>query len=181
MSLTVVTLIPAALLILTGLLFLVNNSATVSLIRSFPRSRTAALVLFGGGSAWFISIVRGLSAADLILVQNPVWLMAFFGLLAVASFFYIPDFLAVRGLSVVILVGAWPLVMTAFGEYEHPQRLFMVGAVFLAIFLALYLGASPFRLRDFFDWLYRRPQRARLLGGAFLAYGLFLTGVAFTY
>ena len=64
---------------------------------------------------------------------------------------------------------------------DKPQRLFMVSAVFIAVSLAIYLGASPFRLRDFFQWLFAQPARARVLGGWLLAYGFLLIVVAFTY
>jgi hypothetical protein len=89
--------------------------------------------------------------------------------------------LAVRGLSVLILLAAWPLLMSAYGEYDQPQRLFMVSVVYLAIALALYLGAMPYRLRDFFQWLFMRMPRARILGGVLLGYGVLLVVVAFTY
>lgn len=66
-------------------------------------------------------------------------------------------------------------------EYQYPQRLFMVTLVYVFIALAIWLGASPFRLRDFFGWLFARTGRTRAFGGALLAYGLLLSVVAFTY
>jgi hypothetical protein len=97
------------------------------------------------------------------------------------AFFYLPDFLAVRGLAVLVLLGAWPLLMSAYGEYAVPQRLFMVTVVYVGVAIALYLGAVPYRLRDFFQWLFGRPGRARALGGVLAGYGALLTVVAFTY
>jgi hypothetical protein len=122
-----------------------------------------------------------MSAADLILFASPTPFVFLFAALALLAFVYLPEFLAVRGLSVVTLVGAWPLLMSAYGRYELPQRLFLVSAVYVAVSVAIYLGASPFRLRDFFQWLYRSPGRARALGAGLTAYGLLLAGVAFTY
>ena len=92
-----------------------------------------------------------------------------------------PDFLAVRGLSVLVLVGAMPLLDAAYMEYGHPQRLFMVTPVFVAIALAIWLGAQPWRLRDFFNWLFGQPHRARGFGGLLTGYGLLLALAAFTY
>ncbi|MDX2185640.1 MAG: hypothetical protein SFV32_01810 [Opitutaceae bacterium] len=182
MTLTVATLLPGIIFLLLGLLLLANNSATVSLIRGFPRSKAGAVICFGGAALWFLWVLRGLSEADLIFFKSPTPVMAFFAVLAIASFYYLPDFLAVRGAAALALLGAWPLLMTAFGEYQHPQRLFMVTPVLLLVLpLALWWGASPFRLRDFLEWLYRRPGRARLLGGLLAGYGLFLGAVAFTY
>jgi len=64
-------------------------------------------------------------------------------------------------------------------EYSHPARLFMVSFVYVAIALAIWLGAQPWRLRDFLGWLFARPARSRGLGGLLLAYGLVLCVAAY--
>jgi len=74
-----------------------------------------------------------------------------------------------------------PLLDSAYMQYDVPRRLFMVSAVYVALSLALWLGAQPYRLRDFFDWLFARPGRSRRLGGLLAAYGLLLCGVALSY
>jgi hypothetical protein len=181
MTLTTATLLPGIFLIALGALLLISNSAIVSTIKAMPRSQVAALLFFGGGAAWLIYVLSGLSEADLILVQSPRPLMIGFGALSLMAFFYLPDFLAVRGLSVLTLLAAWPLLMSAYGEYAFPQRLFMVSAVYLAVVVALCLGAMPYRLRDFFQWLFARPGRSRVFGGVLLGYGVLLAIVSFTY
>lgn len=181
MSLTLSTLLVGLILLGLGSLLLVSNSLITSMFKALPRSQTAAVIFFGGGAAWFIYNVYGMSAADVIGFSTSTPFVYLFAALAVLSFIYLPDFLAVRGLSVVTLVGAWPLLLSAYGHYELPQRLFLVSALYVAISAAIYLGASPFRLRDFFEWLYRTPNRARALGAAITAYGVLLAGVAFTY
>jgi hypothetical protein len=181
MTLFFATLITAGILLVLGALFLVSNSAITSMFKAFPRSQAAAVIFFGGGAAWFLYNVAHMSTADVIGFSTPTPFVYIFGALAVAAFFYLPEFLAVRGLSVLILVGAWPLLMTAYGRYELPQRLLMVSALYVAIAAAIYLAASPFRLRDFFEWTYRTPGRARALGAALTAYAVALAGAAFTY
>ncbi len=179
MTLTTATLIPGLILAVIGTLLLLGNSAIVSMFKAFPRSRVAAAALFGVGAGWFLFNIRHLSEAD--FGQFRGILFVFFLIIAVASFFLVPDFLSVRGLAILILLGAMPLLDAAYMEFDHPQRLFMVTAVFVAVALAIYLGAAPYRLRDFFEWLFRQPARARLLGGACTVYGLLLVVVAFTY
>ena len=181
MSLLLATLLPGLFLVTIGLLLLARGPGIVAAFKSLPRSPAATLVLFGSGVLWFLVRVAQMGAADRIIGQSNVpWVLGF-AALGVLSFKYVPDFLAVRGLSILILLAADPLLRAAFMEYEHPQRLFMVSLVFVAIVAALYLAAVPYRLRDFFQWLFGRPGRARAVGTALLAYGLLLAAIAFTY
>lgn len=181
MSLFLATLLPGLVLAVLGLLLLVNNPLVRALLTALPRSSAAALVLFGGGVVWFLVRVAGMGAADrLIGNSNIPWVLGF-AALGVLSFKYVPDFLAVRGLCLLLLLAATPLLDAAFMEYGHPQRLFMVTPVFLVVVAALYLAAVPYRLRDFLAWLLARPGRTRGLGAALLVYGLLLNIVAFTY
>ena len=181
MSLTLATLLPGLVLIAFGVMFFISNSAIQSTLKALPRSQIGAVVFFGGGAAWFLYIVWNVSAADLVIFSTPQPWVMLFGLLSAAAFYYVPDFLAVRGLCVLTLLGGWPLLMAAYMEWDKPQRLFMVSAVFVAVSLAIYLGAAPFRLRDFFQWLSATRWRPRALGGVLFAYGALLSAVAFTY
>src|SRR3954468_3196399 len=178
MSLTVATLIPGILLLLVGLPLLLNHSGYAALVKAFPRSTTAAYLFFGAGAASFLYNIWYLSPAD--FGEYRTWLLIGFALVALLSFKCVPDFLAVRGLCALVLVGASPLLYAAYME-EPEQRKLMVAAVYIAISLAIWLGAQPWRMRDFIAWLFARPARARGLGAALSGYGLLLVVVAFTY
>jgi len=179
MSLALATLIPAVLLLVLGLALLSGRAMVAAIAKQFPRSSTAAIVFFGGAAVWFLYKVWHLPEADF---GNHRTLLAIgFGAIAALSFKYVPDFLAVRGLAVLVLLSASPLLGAAYMKYEVPQRLFMVSLVYLAIALALYLGAVPYRLRDFIDWLFGRPARSRIFGAVLAGYGALLAFVATTY
>lgn len=179
MSLTVATLIPGILLLVLGLPLLINHSGYVAALKAFPRSTAAAYVLFGAGAAWFLYGIWNLSPADFGEYRH--YLFAGFLVIAVLAFKCVPDFLAVRGLATVILVGAMPLLDAAYMHFDKPQRLLMVTLVYLALAAAIWLSAQPWRMRDFLGWLFARPGRTRGLGGVLAAYGLVLAIVAFTY
>ncbi len=181
MSLTLATLLPGLFLIALGVMFFISNSAIQSTAKALPRSQAGAIIFFGGGAAWFMFIVWNISAADLVIFSTPQPWVLIFGLLSVLAFYYVPDFLAVRGLCVLTLLSGWPLLMAAYMEWDKPQRLFLVSAVFVAVSLAIYLGAAPFRLRDFFQWLFAMRWRSRALGGVLFIYGVLLSAVACTY
>lgn len=181
MSLFLATLLPGLFLALLGATLLWNNSFVGSTAKALPRSTRGAWLFFGAGAGWFIWRCAQLNESDLIFFKTPGPVMIAFGVLAGLAFRYTPDFLAVRGLCVLMLLAAEPLLYAAYMEYDHPQRLMMVTAVYLGLALALYLAAAPYRLRDFFEWLFQRPARTRLVGAILLSYGLGTAAVAFTY
>ncbi len=181
MSLFLATLLPGLFLAFLGGILLWNNSLVASTAKALPRSNRAAWLFFGAGAALFLWRCSQLTESDLIFFKTPGPVVMAFGLLAVLAFIYTPDFLAVRGLSVLVLLAAEPLLTAAYMEYQHPQRLLMVTAVYLGLAAALYLAAAPFRLRDFLDWLFRRPARVRFTGAVLLSYGLATAAAAFTY
>ena len=179
MSLTLATLIPGILLFLLGAPLVLNHSGYAAMLKALPRSSRATYVFFTAGAAWFLYNIWHLSSAD--FGDYRTLLFIGFAIVALLSFKCVPDFLAVRGLCILVLMGAMPLLDAAYMEYDRPQRLLMVSVVYLAIALAIWLGGQPWRLRDFIVWLFARPGRARGVGGALAVYGLGLCGVAFTY
>ena len=180
-ALALATLIPGLFLVLLGTVLCWNGAPVATRARALPRSKEAAWVLFVIAAAWFIYRVSQLSEADLIFFQKPTLVMLGFAVLAFLSIIYTPDFLAVRALAILMLVAAEPLLGAAYMEWTHPQRLLMVTAVYAGISAALYFAAYPFKLRDFFDWLFRTANRPRLLGAVLLGYGLVTAAAAFTY
>ena len=179
MSLTLATLIPGLLLLLLGLPLLFNHAGYAAVLKSFPRSTAAAYVFFGAGATWFLYAIWHLSPAD--FGEYRTWLFIGFAAVAVLAFRCVPDFLAVRGLATLILMGAMPLLDAGFMNFEHVQIHFYKIAVYAGIAAAIWLGAQPWRLRDFLTWLFARRGRTRGVGGALTGYGLLLAIVAFTY
>ena len=179
LSLPLATLLPGLVLLALGAALAANTSAIRATFQAMPRSRNAATVFFGVGALWFLFRVWHLPEAD--FGEYRTFLFVAFAAIAIGAVFYVPDFLAVRGLAVLTLMSAMPLLDAAYMHYEAAQRLFLVSLVYLAIALAIWLGAQPWRLRDFLEWLYRTPGRPRALGGSLAAYGLLLCVVSMTY
>jgi hypothetical protein len=102
-----------------------------------------------------------------------------FFVVAVGSFIFVPDFLAVRGLAALILLTAGALLDVGYMHYG--SALFLKAYIYIFIVIALVLGANPYKLRDFFEWLYGKEFRPRVFGGIFVVSGLLLSVVAFTY
>jgi len=181
MSLFLATLLPGLLFAVLGGLLLWNDPRVGTAARALPRSPGAAWLFFGSGAVWFLWRVSRLGEADLIFFQTPGVVMIGFGVLAALAFFYTPDFLAVRGLCILTLLAAEPLLYAAYMEWTHPWRLLMVSEVYVVLALVLYLAAAPYRLRDIFQWLFHQPRRARFAGTVLLTLGLATVASAFTY
>lgn len=177
MSLFAASLLPGLFLVVLGFSLAMDLALVTGAIRAFPRSASAGYLVFGAASAWFLYDILHLSNADFGEYRN--YLFVGFAVVAVLSFKCVPDFLGVRGASALVLIGAAPFLRAAYMEYSHPARLFMVSFVYVAIALAIWLGAQPWRLRDFLGWLFARPARSRGLGGLLLAYGLVLCVAAY--
>ncbi len=178
MSLFLATLLSGLTLLVLGAVLLWNTRTVAAVARTFPRSTQAAYVCMGLATVWFLYLVANLSEADFGAYRN--LLVLAFGGIAVSSFFHAREFLAVRGAAILVLLSAHVLLDAAFME-PQASRLFLVSFVYVAILAALYLGVSPYRLRDFFGWLFASPGRPRVLGGVLLGYGVLLNVAAFTY
>lgn len=178
MTLFQATLLTGIVLLAFGGHFLWHGVNSAKQMKAFPRSKNAAYLLMGIASAWFLYKVLNLGPADFEQYKKLLFVL-FLGT-AIGSFYFVPDFLAVRGLAALTLLIAGALLDSAY--MQLPQaRLFLVSFVYLTIVVALILAASPFKLRDFFDWLYRGSMRPRIFGGVFALYGVLLSIIAFTY
>jgi hypothetical protein len=179
MPLSIATLIPALLLLAIGVPLLLSSRGWMAALKAMPRSPGASYILFGSATLWFLRNVWHLSSADFGDYRVP--LLFAFAAIAALSFKCVPDFLAVRGLSVLVLLGAWPLLMAGYMVWDRPQVYFVKVLVYVCVILAIWVGTQPWRLRDFLEWLFARPGRSRGVGGLLAAYGLLLAIIAFTY
>ena len=164
-------------LIAFGAPFLWYGMRSSKSVQAFPRSRLATYFLMGTSTVWFLCHVTQLGPAD--FGQYKHFLFALFLTVAVGAFFFVPDFLAVRGLAALILLLAGVLLDAGF--MQAPESIPLNIFVYFAILIALVLGAYPYKLRDFFEWLYRTDARPRVFGSLATTYGLFLIGTLFTY
>jgi hypothetical protein len=175
MSLFLAILSVGIALFVLGLVLVADTSALRAALKAFPRSKAASYVLFGGAAAWFLTRVAVLSEADFGQYRNALFIG--FALVALLSFFYVAEFLAVRGLAALILLAAGPLLYAGYGSYGI--ALVYKVAVYLALTAALWLGAQPWRMRDWITWLHRMPGRARIVGAVFAVAGAAVACTAF--
>jgi len=145
--------------------------------RKFPRNTAIGWVLTLAATAWFVRYVSQETVADFAAIKQP--LCIFFGAVGVATCIFVRDFLAVRGLAVLLLVLAKCTVDTARGA-ETDWRLVLVTWAYVWIIAGMWLTVSPWRLRDWITWMTANVQRTRLLSALRLSFGIFVAVLGFT-
>lgn len=179
MNLTLYTVFTGVMTCFYGCILISNSAKIKSLLNELLRSNKAAIFLLSLGLFWFqFQHVRNLGEADFGDYKLIIGLIG--GFIAVASFFYINDFISVRAFCIIKLFYAREALDSAFLQ-EPSARLFLVTAIYFIIIASLYFGAWPYRARDVLLWLNSDRKRSIVLGYSFLLYGLLLVGVAITY
>jgi hypothetical protein len=173
---TAIILAAAGLLVL-GSLLLWNGPGVSAIARGFPRSQRAAWLMLGTAALWTLYHVTKLGPSDFGEYRVPIFVA--FAAVAALSFKYAPDFLAVRGACALALLVAWVMLAATYGHYEALTLIFKA-LLYVVVLLALYLAVAPFRLRDFFQWLFARGARVRGLGGVLTVLGVVLVAAAFS-
>lgn len=177
LSLFQATLITSLLLLLLGICFVLNRPLFRAACITFLRSSTAAYLTMGSAGAWFLWKVMNLGPADFGDYKH--YMLVIFGAALLLSFKYLPDFLSVRGLCSLWLLLAVDLLAPGYGLEN--KSLYLPIIIYVFITLAIWVGVSPFRLRDFFTFIHRSAIRSRILGLCLSVYGVILLVTAFTH
>jgi hypothetical protein len=149
----------------------------IAAVRKFPRSQTFGFILMLLGTAWFSWIVKQEPISDFAAYKP--FLMGGFIFVGVGSCFYVRDFLAVRGLAVVILLLAKLMVDTARWA-DTPWRIVITSWAYLLIVAGIWFTVSPWRLRDLLNWGTANENRVKVGCAVRLAFGLFVAALGFT-
>ena len=173
------TVSTSVILGIAGLSLIFKSNKTENFIRGSLRSSKASILLLAMGLFWFLfHHVQNLGEADFGEYKFIIGLIGIF--IAVASYFFINDFLAVRALCIILLFYSRAVLDSAF--LQEPQaRLFLVSFIYLVVVCSLYFGAWPHRMRDFINWLYTNSKRVNFMGLLLLLYSIILSIVALSY
>lgn len=159
MNLYLTTSIFSVICAILGVAFLLPTFKTIAF--SFLRSQLASYIFFGSGLLWFVWILWNLGEAD--FGNYKMILIAIFGGAGLLAFKHLPDFLSVRGLCVLLLLFMRACIDSAFME-EPESRKVMVAFAYVVVVASIYFGCLPYRMRDFFEWLYAKNIRVKTFG-----------------
>jgi predicted signal transduction protein with EAL and GGDEF domain len=141
--------------------------------RRFPRSLAAGVMLMLLGTAWFVWLVNYEPIADFSAFKP--YMMAGFIAVGVLSCIFVQDFLAVRGLAVVLLLLGKLMVDTGRPHLgESPFVLVIQAWAYVLVVMGIWFTITPWRLRDFVNWATATEARTRLLSSLRLAFAAFV-------
>ncbi len=107
--------------------------------------------------------------------------MAGFAAVGVLSCVFIQDFLAVRGLAVVLLLLAKTMVDTGRPHLGQTHWVLVIQAwAYLLVIAGIWFTVTPWKLRDFLDWGTATETRVRVGSILRLAFALFVLFLGLT-
>jgi hypothetical protein len=141
--------------------------------RKFPRNLPAGVALMLLGTAWFVWNVNIEPIADFSAFKP--YMMAGFIAVGVLSCIFVQDFLAVRGLAVVLLLLGKLMVDTGRPHLgESPFVLVIQAWAYVFVVAGIWYTIFPWKMRDFVNWATATESRIRLLSGVRLAFAAFV-------
>ncbi len=156
----------AAFLVLVGWLLFTASP----LLRTFRRDPGATLLLLLLAVGWFAWNLHTLPDPDFAgLPRLPV--MAVFIIASFLTYVYMPDFLSVRALGVLMLFLGRNTLDAGYGQLPFSLLDASVSYGILIIW-GFWWAASPVAFNRHCDWLLATPLRHKMAGGIGLALGL---------
>ena len=171
------SLVLGLLICLPQIYGLLHPAAMGERARRLPRSETAGYGLMAAGTIWFLFVLQHENLADFDAYKTK--LQIFFGLVGVGACIYLRDFLAVRGMAVLMLLMA-KLVVDNARHADSAWRVLLVAIAYGWIVKGMIFTVSPWRCRDIIEWAFSTERRIRLLCALRLAVGILLVLLGLT-
>jgi len=147
--------------------------------RRLPRNLPVGVALMLLGTAWFLWIVNAEPIAD-FSAYKPMMMFAFAAVGLLACIF-IQDFLAARGLAVLLLLLGKLMVDTGRPHLGESAWVLVIQAwAYVLIVAGIWFTITPWKLRDLIEFATATEARTRLFSGVRLAFALFIVALGLT-
>jgi hypothetical protein len=147
--------------------------------RKFPGSLPAGYFLIALGTLWFLWNVKQESLADFAAYKS--YMMIGFAAVGLGTCIFVQDFLAVRGLAVVLLLLGKLMVDTGRPHLgETPWVLLIQTWAYVLVLAGMWFTISPWRLRDLLNWATANEKRVKIGSSIRLAFALFVVVLGIT-
>ena len=152
---------------------IVNPQKFAASVRKFPRHVPIGVALMLLGTAWFLWIVNAEPIADFSAYKKQM--MAAFAAVGILACFFVQDFLAVRGLAVLMLLLAKLMVDTGRPHLGETPWVYVIQIwAYLLIIAGIWFTITPWRLRDLVKFATANETRVRLGSAIRLAFAVFV-------
>ena len=140
-------------------------------VKKFPRNLSVGIVLMLAGTGWFLWIVNQEPISDFTAFKP--YMMVGFAAVGILSCIFIQDFLAVRGLAVLLLLLGKLMVDTGRPHLgQSPWVLLIQAWAYVLILAGMWFTIAPWRLRDLLNWATANETRIRVGSSVRLAFAL---------
>ena len=147
--------------------------------RKFPRNLPAGIALMLLATAGFIWNVNLEPIADFSAFKP--YMMAGFAAVGILSCIFVQDFLAVRGLAVVMLLLAKLMVDTGRPHLDQSPWVLVIQVwAYLLVIGGIWFTVAPWKLRDVLNWATATEDRIRIGSGIRLAFAVFVLMLGLT-
>jgi len=163
--------------VLPGAWGLAKPAAFASAMRKFPRYTPIGFLFTLLATGWVLYYVRLETNQDFVNLKPMLYIA--FGAVGIGACIYVRDYLAVRGLAVLLLLAA-KLMCDSAHFVESEWRIVIVSVAYVWVFAGMWFTISPWRLRDLIQWSTASETRTRVLSAIRLLFGLFVAALAFT-
>jgi len=166
----------AAFIIGFHLWMLLKQDDAIDFFKKFARNYVLGIILMAIGLFWFWLIVMPFGYSPIEMELNdfnkakPILLL----LVPIGGYFVITqmkEFLAVRGLGLVCLMAAAPLLAAAWQE-PHAYKVLIPIYAYAMIIKGIFWISMPYLFRDAVTWATASAGRFKMLTIAGLAYGI---------
>ncbi len=158
---------------------LARPTAFAAAARKFPRHIPTGIVLMVLGTLWFLWNVNQEPIADFAAIKPHM--MVVFAAIGLGTCLFVQDFLAVRGLAVVLLLLGKLMVDTGRPHLgETPWVLLIQVWAYVLVVAGIWFTVSPWRLRDFLNWATASEKRIKVGSGIRLAFALLVVALGLT-
>jgi hypothetical protein len=173
MKLSLLSVLLGAGMALPQIFGLTRPAQLASAAKRFPRNLPVGILLMLLGTAWFVWNVSIEPIADFASFKP--YMMVGFVAVGLLSCVFVQDYLAVRGLAVVLLLLGKCMVDAGRPHLgQSPFVLVIQTWAYVFVLAGIWLTIAPWHLRDLLNWATATESRIRLLCGVRLAFAAFI-------
>jgi len=158
---------------------LTNPKGLAGWAQKFPRHIPIGVALMVIGTIWFLYNLSLESVADFAAFKN--YMMMAFAAIGIGTCVFVHDFLAVRGLAIVLLCLAKLMVDTGRPHLGDTSWALVIQTwAYIFVVAGIWLTISPWRFRDWLAWNTATESRIRIGCSARLAFSLLVVALGMT-